>query len=209
MLVGAVVAAAANEPYLDFMQHEVFAPLGMDHTVPDVAGQAEPGTAHAYYPRMMLNPRYGLQDCPAVDRSCNVAAVGFLSTPSDLVRFGSAMMEGRLLDTATVEELQTPVQLASGDSTGHALGWEVQRIPLGADRAPTWIVSQGLGEVVRRRPLSAQTVDGQVAGGTATLMTVPERGLAIAVATNVSGAQNVPLLTTRLADVFMGLLEAP
>ena len=95
---------------------------------------------------MMLDPRYGLQDAPTVDLSCILPAGGFLSTPSDLVRFGSAMMGDALLDPATVEELQTPVRLASGESTGQALGWIVRRIPMGADGAPTRIVGQGLGD---------------------------------------------------------------
>ena len=208
VLVGAVLAAAANEPYLDFMRREIFAPLGMGNTVADIAVQTEPGCAHFYYPRMMLAPRYGLQDAPTVDLSCHLPAVGFLSTPSDLARFGSAMMGDGLLDPATVEELQTPVRLESGDETEQALGWTVRSVAMGSDGAPTRIVGQGLGEPVVRKPLSATTVGGQVAGGTASLMTVPEHRIAIAVATNVSGAENVSLLSARLADAFVRLLQA-
>ena len=207
VLLGAVVAATANEPYLDFMQREILTPLGMESTVPDIPGQNRTGRAHFYYPRMMLDPRYGLQDAPTVDLSCILPAGGFLSTPSDLVRFGSAMMDDALLDPATVEELQTPVRLVSGESTSQALGWIVGRIPMGADGAPTRIVGQGLGDPVLRKPLSATNVGGQIAGGTTTLMTLPEHNIAIAVATNVSGAQNVSLLTTRLADVFIRHLQ--
>ena len=208
VLVGAAVAAAANEPYLEFIQREIFAPLGMENTVPDLAGQTEPGRARFYYPRMMLDPRYGLQDAPAVDLSCILPAGGFLSTPSDLVRFGSAMMGDALLDSATVEKLQTPVPLASGESTGQALGWTVLREPMGADGTPTRIVGQGLGEAVLRRPLSATTVGGHVAGGTTALLTVPEHRIAVAVATNVSGAENVSMLSVRLAGVFVRFLQA-
>jgi CubicO group peptidase (beta-lactamase class C family) len=206
-LVGAVVAAAANEPYLSFMQREILAPLGMESTVPDIAGQTETGSAHFYYPRLMLDPRYGLHDAPTLDLSCHLPAVGFLSTPSDLVRFGSAMMGDALLHPATREELQTPVRLESGEFTGQALGWTVRSVPMGSDGAPTRIVGQGLGEAVLWRPLSVTTVGGQVAGGTTSLMTVPEHRIAIAVATNVSGAENVSLLSARLADAFVRLLE--
>lgn len=48
---------------------------------------------------------------------------------------------------------------------------------------------------------------GRVAGGTASLLTDPEQRIAVAVATNVSGAGNVSLLAARLADVFIRLLE--
>ena len=208
VLVGAVVAAAAGEPYLDFMQRDIFTPLGMESTVPDLVGEPVPGSAHLYYPRMMLDPRYGLQDAPTVDLSCILPAGGFLSTPSDLVRFGAAMMDDALFDPATVEELQTPVRLESGEVTEEALGWTVLSLPMGADGAPTRIVGQGLGDAVRRKPLSATTIGGHVSGGTATLVTVPEYRIAIAVATNVSGAEQVALLSTRLADIFARFLEA-
>lgn len=208
VLVGAVVAAAANEPFLVFMEREILAPLGMESTVPEISGHTEPGSARFYYPRMMLDARYGLQDAPTVDLSCHLPAVGFLSNPSDLVCFGSAMMGDGLLDPATIGELQTPVRLACGTLTGQALGWMVRGALLGADGAATRIVGQGLGKAVRRSALSATTGGGQVAGGTASLMLVPEHRIAIAVATNVSGAENVSLLSIRLADAFIRFLQA-
>jgi len=208
LLVGAVVSAAADESYLDFMQREILSPLGMESTVADIGGQTKAGSAQFYYPRMMLDPRYGVHDAATVDLSCLLPAGGFLSTPSDLVRFGSAMMGEALLDPATVEELQTPVRLESGESTGHALGWAVQHVPMGADGTPTRIVGQGLGDAVRSTPLSAATVGGHAFGGTASLLLVPEHRIAIAVATNVSGAENVSVLTTRLSEIFVHLLQA-
>ncbi len=207
VLVGAVVAAAANESYLDFVQREILAPLGMDSTVPDIGGHIKAGSAHFYYPRLALNPRYGVHDAASVDMSCILPAAGFLSTPSDLVRFGSAMMGDALLDPSTIEELQTPVRLPSGEFTEQALGWAVSSVPMGADGAATRIVGHGLGDAVRRGPLSAVNGGGHAFGGTTSLLTVPEHRIAIAVATNVSGAENVSLLSARLADAFIRHLQ--
>jgi len=203
ILVGAVVAAVANEPYLDFVQREVFTPLGMESTVADVTGQDTTACAHFYYPRMMLDPGLGLQPSPSVDLSCYLPAVGFLSTPSDLVRLGSALLGGKLFGPATAEQLLTPVTLASGESSGQALGWTVLDVPLGAASTETRIVGQGLGAVVLRRSLSATSIGGQIAGGTTALLLVPEHHLVIAVATNVSGSENVSQLATRLAELFV------
>jgi CubicO group peptidase (beta-lactamase class C family) len=208
VLAGAEVAAVAGEPYLDFMEREILAPLGMKSTVPEMVGQNEAGRARFYYPSVMLDPRHGLQDAPGVDLSCILPAGGFLSTPSDLVRFGSAMMGDALLDRSTVEELQTPVRLASGELTGEALGWSVETVKLGPERTPTRIVGHGLSDPVSRKPLSAVTVGGHVCGETAALLTVPEHRLAIAVVSNVSGAENVPLLSRRLAEAFGRRLQA-
>jgi CubicO group peptidase (beta-lactamase class C family) len=202
VLVGAVISAAADEPYLDFVQREILDPLGMKRTVPDVAGATTPGAARPYYPRLALDPAYGLQDAPKVDLSCVLPAAGFLSTPSDLVRLGSATMGDALLDPATVKTLQTPLRVASTDGAGQALGWVVRQVPMGSDGADTLIVGHGLDDPVRRGFLSAAFVDGQVPGGTATLLTVPQHRIAVAVVTNVSGAENVPRLAMRLADVF-------
>jgi len=207
VLVGAVVAAAANEPYLDFVQREILAPLGMESTLPDIGGRIQPGRARFYYPRFALNPRYGVHDAAPMDMSCILPAGGFLSTPSDLVRFGSAMMSGALLDLSIIEGLQQPVKLPSGEFTEQALGWAVSSVPMGIDGAATRIVGHGLGDAVRRGPLSAVNGGGHAFGGTASLLTAPEHRIAIAVATNVSGAENVSLLATRLADAFVRFLQ--
>jgi hypothetical protein len=42
----------------------------------------------------------------------------------------------------------------------------------------------------------------------ASLLIVPDHRIAIAVASNVSGAENVSRLAIRLADVFVGFLQA-
>ena len=143
-----------------------------------------------------------------MDLSCHLPAVGFLSTPSDLVRFGSAMLGGGLLDPSTVEEIWEPVRLETGELGGQALGWTVESVPMGPDGTLTRIAGQGLGAAVLRRPLSATSVGGQVAGSTASLLTVPAQGIVIAVAANVSGAGNVSVLAGRLPEVFAGQPES-
>ena len=48
-----------------------------------------------------------------IDMSCPMAAGGFLSTPTELVRFGYAMLNAEVLDSATVEMFLTQQRLAS------------------------------------------------------------------------------------------------
>ena len=67
----------------------------------------------------------GLQTGPGADYSCFGGAGAFLSTPSDLVRLGSAMLRPGLLTAETIRLFQTPLLLKSGASTGFALGWKV------------------------------------------------------------------------------------
>ena len=156
ILVSAVAESAAGEPFLKFVTREVFDRVGMEDTVPDAAGDV-PGRASFYFPRSFERTDLGLQDeAPRVDYSCWAGAGAFLSTPSDLVRFGSAMLKPGLLKAETIALLQEPLRLESGASTGYALGWKVENVLLGG--APARLLSHQGGSV----------------GGTTSLMIFPD-----------------------------------
>ena len=129
----------------------------------------------------------GLQDAPPADYSCFAGAGAFLSTPSDLVRFGSAMLKPGLLKAETIAVLQTPLRLESGASTGYALGWNVESVELAG--APARLVGH------RGTPI----------GGTISLMTFPDLGLVIAATSNVSYVKGVAPLGLKVAEAFTRL----
>ena len=187
-LVGAVVEAAAGEPFLDFMQREVFDPLGMGDTVLD--DRARPGaeTTTFYWPFAARDPTHGIEDANNPDNTCIQGAAALLSTPSDVVRFGAAMLDGRLIRARTLDMLRTPLELESGESTGYGLGWFVRTVPFGPE-ANTTIFGHG----------------GSSAGGFTSFMTLPEHGIVVAVTTNVSMAKSLPSLSLRLAHIFAGV----
>lgn len=166
-LVGAVVQEAAGKPFLEFMQREVFAPVGMRHTVPDDVFGIVPHRV-SFYDR---DSEGRLQNAHHVDQSNKWAGGGFLSTPSDLVRFGFAMLSNELLEPETVELLWTPVQLESGESTGKGLGWGFESL---GGRS---MIGHG----------------GRSIGGTASLMIFPEQRLVVSVMVNVTGAVPAPV----------------
>jgi CubicO group peptidase (beta-lactamase class C family) len=84
-----------------------------------------------------------------------------------------------------------PLELESGESTGYGLGWYVGSAPLGPETKTT-IFGHG----------------GSSVGGFTSLMTLPEHGIVVAVTTNVSFAENLPLLSLRLAGIFAGVEAA-
>jgi CubicO group peptidase (beta-lactamase class C family) len=104
-----------------------------------------------------------------VDYSCFAGAAGFVSTPSDLVRFGMAMSNGKLLKRETVHMLQSPQRLASGPETQYGLGWMLDTVPLA-------------GEHVRL----ANHANRALVGGSGSFMTFPDVGLVVAVTTNIA-----------------------
>jgi CubicO group peptidase (beta-lactamase class C family) len=117
--VSAAVEAAAGQPFLTFMQEQVFNPLGMRDTRADSATKEILDLVTPYFPRFSADPRYGPDVMREIDLSCYSGSSVFLSTPTDLVRFGMAMNSGKLLQPATVALLQTSQRLPSGEETGY------------------------------------------------------------------------------------------
>ena len=108
ILVSAAVEAAAGEPFFTFMRTQIFTPLGMTETTADSATEPIPNRVTFYFPDSVATIDFGHEVSRTVDYSCFAGAGAFLSTPSNLVRFGMAMSGGKLLQPATVSILQTP-----------------------------------------------------------------------------------------------------
>jgi CubicO group peptidase (beta-lactamase class C family) len=187
VLAGAAVEAAAGKPYTRFMQSEIFAPLGMKNTGVDPSGPLPRGHATPYFPAGETDLKAGLKLAPEVDTTCVVAGGGFVSTPSDLVRFGLAMRSGRLLKPATAKMLQTANVLSTGKPGEQGLGWVIREVPLVKNRPPTAFAGHG----------------GHNVGGTTSFMTFPEYGIVVAVSTNTTGGKGVTQrLAPQIAAVF-------
>ena len=172
ILVSAAVEAAADEPFFTFMRKQIFEPLGMRDTTIDLWTEPIPNRATFYFPRFAGDTRYGPQSVRQGDHSCYAGAGAFLSTPADLVRFGLAVRSDKLLKPATIDMLQTPQTLASGEETGYGLGWRLESVLLAGH--PTQMAGHGS--------------KADFIGGTTYLMTFPERGIVVAVMTNTSFA---------------------
>jgi serine beta-lactamase-like protein LACTB len=125
------------------------------------------------------------------DYSCVAGGGAFLSTPTDLVRLASTMLKPGLLRADTIAAFQTPTRLASGASTTYALGWTVRNVQLAGQ--PARIVSHR----------------GSPAGGTVSLLTFPDLGLAIAAAANVVDARGVDPFALQVAEAFTRHRQAP
>ena len=179
-IVGAVVEAVAGEPFLEFMDREVFTPAGMERTVPDL--EDEGADESVKYDRATLGMLRRGHD---IDMSCSMAPGGFLSTPTELVRFGYAMLNRSLLDSATVDLFWTPQRLKSGAPTHYGYGWMIQNVALGDDDAATTrMIGHG----------------GSVLGGRASLMIFPDEDMVVAVMTNADG--NVAGFAREIAGIF-------
>jgi serine beta-lactamase-like protein LACTB, mitochondrial len=185
ILVSAAVEAAAAEPFFTFMRKQVFEPLGMRDTTAESSTDPIPDLAESYFPRFAADPRYGPQPPDPLDFSCFAGASGFVSTPSDLVRFAMAMSSGKLLQPATVQMLQTSQRLSSGEDTGYGLGWDLETATIAGRE--TRLVGH----------------NGRLRGGmVSSFFTLPESGLVVAVTSNTSFADTYAM-AVKIATAFV------
>lgn len=184
ILVSAAIEAAAGEPFFTFMRGQIFEPLGMKDTTPDAPAEPIANRTIFYYPRFSGDPGFGPELATTVDYSCFAGAGGIQSTPSDMVRFGMAFISGTLLQPDTVRRLQTPQMLTSGEETQYGLGWTIETRSLAG--VPTRLASHASRTLL---------------GGTTTFLTYPERGIVVAVTSNISFA-DTRSIALDLAEAF-------
>ncbi len=184
VLLSAAIEGVAGEPFFTFMRTQIFNPLGMADTAVDSADEAIPDRATFYYPKYSGDPSSGPDLADPADYSCFAGAGAFLSTPSDLVRFGNALGGGKLLPSFTVRTLQTAQVLSSGAETEFGLGWRVETIRLA-------------GEETRLASEASRTL----LGGSTQFLTFPERGIVVAVTTNISKA-DTRSIALNIAEAF-------
>lgn len=161
-LLGAVIEAAANVPFLRYMEQHIFLPLGMNRTVADYPDSIVTGRVRFYE-----HDRKGhLVNAAMVDNSYKWPGGGYLSTPTDLVKLAQGLMNCKILNDTTLTMLFTPQHIESGESTGVGIGWRI-----GKDIKGRRIVHHG----------------GSIDGGRAFILIYPDDDLAVAITANMSG----------------------
>ena len=176
-LLSAVVEGASGEEFLPFMDREVFEAIGMLGTVADQVDSIIPDRTRFY--EVADDGR--IYNSPYVDNSYKWAGGGFLATPSDLVRFGMAHLDGTLLGERMLTELWTSQRTADGDETGNGIGWFLETRP-GGRRA----VSHGGGSI----------------GGVTYLLLLPDEGIVAALTANTSQGVGLHRAAFLLAEAF-------
>lgn len=183
IVVSAAIEAAAQEPFLTFMQTQIFEPLGMHDTAADSPADTASDQATAYFPRFAADPKYGPDLMRPLNYSCYAGSSVFVSTPTDLVRFALAINGGKLLKPDTVQLLQASQRTTSGQETGYGLGWDLEDVTLGGKQ--TTVVGH----------------DGDSLGGIVSSLMTLQNGIVVAVTSNVSYA-DTPGIALKIAEAF-------
>ena len=197
-LVSAVLARAGQAPFLSQMQAEVFAPLAMTATAAEDSRQPLPHIAafHTGGGSQLRHER-------PVDNSYKWAGGGFVSTATDLVKFGLAHTEPGYLQAQTLTRLLTMQRLDNGRDTGFGVGWV-----LGGQLARN-MDSRGHGELADFARANPQLIhhNGGSAGAVATLVVDPERDIAVAILANHDDASRFiqPMALTLMREALLQL----
>ncbi len=120
MLLADIVARVSGTSFADFMEENVFGPLGMESTtIMEHRGQVIPGAAESYGPQL----GGGFQR--VFDNSGIQGAGGVYTTVGDLAKWITNYRTGEVGGEAGIEQMKQHGVLANGDTLPYAFGINV------------------------------------------------------------------------------------
>lgn len=177
-LISAAMETAANQDFLSFMEEAVFDPLDMHSTEPDHSDRIMPDRVQFYD---VLND--SLQRSPAVDNSYKWAGGGFLSSAEDLIRFGNAQLNDKLLEEDTRQLFIQSQSTKDGKMVNYGMGWRSNK-----DKKDRYWFGHSGGSV----------------GGSTFLIIYPEEQIVVVVLAN-QGRSGLNDLSFRIANQFLSV----
>jgi len=126
-LLGLVVAAAAGEPYNDYVAREIVQRLGLTRTGPELDPARAGEYAAGYTALSYADERLPIEH---VDTRAMSAATGFYGTAEDVCRYASAHFLGdeRLLSDDAKRRMQRDQWAVEGTDGAYGLGLAVQPV---------------------------------------------------------------------------------
>lgn len=161
VLLARIIETVSGESYADFLEANIFDPLGMEDTLVDDPALILPRRAEGYSP----GPEGAVINAPYNDMGIPGGAGAMVSTTGDLLKWQRGLFGGRLLDAAHLAEYLTPSEheAFSGDYYAHG------------------VIVDRSGE----EPFYWH--DGGIEGFNSWLSHDPQRGITIAVLANLNG----------------------
>jgi CubicO group peptidase (beta-lactamase class C family) len=134
LLLGRIAEMAGRESFPAAILRRILKPLALEHTRYEPA-RGGPGMAEGYTP-LGLGP---VEPSIPEGQGWIGAAGGIWSTPTDLLAWDLALMEGRVLSAASFKTMTTPRTLTDGRSSGYGCGQSIR------DRGPVLVLQHGGG----------------------------------------------------------------
>lgn len=178
-LLSGVMESATGVEFLQLMRDEVLSPLNLNGTGEDQQEQILSNLVDFYD---IEDGQY--KPVFAVDHSIKWAGGGYVSTPSDLVRLGNALLAEEFVQPQTRTALFEPQKLSDGEINRefYALGWRSHQSDSLADTAGG-----------AKQSLHIVHHGGVAIGSLSFLLLVPEQQLVISVVANRSLEGKFPI----------------
>ncbi|MBC3759161.1 beta-lactamase family protein [Hyunsoonleella sp. SJ7] len=181
-LVGEAMAKAANVNFLDLMDALIFEPLGMSSTGADYIDKPVSERVTSYN-KTIIGKRVEI----APDENCSYkwAGGGFLSTSTDLAKFGLALMNGQIIKDSSFKSMLRPISPYENSPFPqfHGMGWNFYKLASG-----NTLVNHG----------------GSPTGGQASMVMIPEAKVVVVILTNsyIYGALPLKMVAAKIAQEF-------
>lgn len=169
-LLGCVLEGAASQKYLDYVRANIFEPAAMNQTQADDFFAVIPHRSRWYHKKDESSP---VQNAGVLDSSYKIPGGGFISSADDMAHFEAAILNNKLLKSATRERMWTSQKTADGKETDYGMGWGV----------------------IKKFNLTLYEHTGGQQGTSTVITVVPERQAGIVVLANMD---NVPAMDLSL-----------
>ena len=120
VLAGAIIEKVSGQTYEQFLEQQIFEPLGMARTCYDRTTRIVPGRVAGYD-----RGDEGIENAAYVSMTHPYAAGALMSSVDDLQRWDEALFAHRLVKPESLQRAFTPFVLNDGTSAGYGCGWGI------------------------------------------------------------------------------------
>lgn len=175
VVLSAAVEKASGKPFEEAMKELIFDRAGMTVTAIDKPGRPSAGRAIPYD-----QDGKAWKEFSDANVTCKFGAGAFLSSANDMARFGSALLQGKIVASDQVAALFEPARTTSGQEIDFGFGW---------------------GSVKTDSGRRIGVVSGGNVGGRAALAVDPATKTVVAIVANFEGPR-VTAEARKLLDLF-------
>lgn len=117
ILLGYIIEKVSGMTYAEYLQKNIFTPLGMKHSYYDTPETIIPNRAQGYAFR-----NEGVVNAPYLSMTQPYAAGSILSNVDDMLIWNNALMSGKVISKTSLEKALIPATLNNGKNTNYAYG---------------------------------------------------------------------------------------
>lgn len=118
ILLGAIIEKVSGQAYQEFIEKNIFAPLGMKHSYYDVTARIIPRRVAGY-----SKGRDGFKNAAYLSMTQPYAAGSLMSSVDDLALWDEALYTEKLVKQQSLKRAWTSYVLKSGKPTKYGFGW--------------------------------------------------------------------------------------